>query len=58
LLNAGSLGNSRILKPETVALMGENHIGKLEAGVMKTVMPELTNDVDFSPAAPLRWGLG
>ena len=58
LLNGGSLRGARILKPETVALMGENHIGSLQAGVMLTAMPELANDVDLFPGAPLRWGLG
>jgi CubicO group peptidase (beta-lactamase class C family) len=58
LLNGGCLGGLRILKPATVALMGQNHIGSLRAGVMKTVMPELTNDVDLFPGAALGWGLG
>jgi CubicO group peptidase (beta-lactamase class C family) len=58
LLNGGSLRGARILKPETVALMGENHIGSLQAGVMQTAMPELTNDVNLFPDAPLGWGLG
>jgi CubicO group peptidase (beta-lactamase class C family) len=58
LLDGGGLRGSRILKPATVALMGQNHIGSLQAGVMKTVMPELTNDVDLFPGASLRWGLG
>jgi methyl acetate hydrolase len=47
-----------ILKPETVALMGENHIGGLQAGILKTNNPPLTNDVDLFPGQPVRWGLG
>ena len=58
LLNGGSLDGARILRPETVALMNENQIGELPAGVLKSCMPELTNDVDFFPGAQLRWGLG
>ena len=58
LLHAGRLGDARILKPETVALMNQNQIGDLPAGIMKSAMPELSNDVDFFPGAPLRWGLG
>jgi methyl acetate hydrolase len=58
LLHGGRLGDARILKPETVALMSRNHIGDLPAGIMKSSMPELSNDVDFFPGAPLRWGLG
>jgi methyl acetate hydrolase len=51
-------GGGGILKPETVALMGENHVGGLPAGVLKTNDPLLTNDVDFFPGQPVRWGLG
>jgi methyl acetate hydrolase len=38
--------------------MNRNHTGELPAGVLKTAMPQLTNDVDFFPGAPIRWGLG
>ena len=41
-----------------LALMGENHIGGLPAGILKTCAPELSNDVDFFPGATVRWGLG
>jgi len=51
-------GGGKILKPETVALMGENHIGELPAGVLKTNAPLLTNDVDLFPGQKMRWGLG
>jgi methyl acetate hydrolase len=51
-------GGKGIVKPETVALMGENHIGGLQAGVLKTNNPPLTNDVDLFPGQPVRWGLG
>jgi CubicO group peptidase (beta-lactamase class C family) len=58
LLHGGRLGDASILKPETVALMNQNQIGDLPAGIMKSAIPELSNDVDFFPGAPLRWGLG
>jgi methyl acetate hydrolase len=58
LLHGGSLTGVRLLRPETVALMGQNHIGDLPAGVMKTVNPARSNDVDFFPGAEVRWGLG
>ena len=58
LLMGGSLDGVRILQPETVALMAENQIGDLPAGVLQSVMPELSNDVDFFPGAGVRWGLG
>ena len=58
LLNGGSWNGARILKPETVALMYQNHTGNIPTGVLKTAMPALSNDVDFFPGAELRWGLG
>jgi methyl acetate hydrolase len=58
LLHDGTLKGTQIIKPATVAQMAENHIGALPAGVMKTAMPERTNDVDFFPGQPVRWGLG
>jgi methyl acetate hydrolase len=57
LLNQGSHNGARILKPETVALMGQNHIGDLEAGILKTQLPMRSNDVDLFPGISLKWGL-
>jgi CubicO group peptidase (beta-lactamase class C family) len=58
LLNGGRLRETRILRPESVALMSTNQIGSLEAGILKTTNPALSNDVDFFPGVRLRWGLG
>jgi methyl acetate hydrolase len=58
LLNGGRLRETSILRPETVALISENQIGNLEAGILKTTNPALSNDVDFFPGIQLRWGLG
>ncbi len=58
LLQGGQFDGVRILRPETVALMGQNQIGNIDAGVLKTTNPALSNDVDFFPRIPLRWGLG
>jgi CubicO group peptidase (beta-lactamase class C family) len=58
LLNGGSLDGAKILKAETVAMMAVNQIGNLQAGIMKTTNPALSNDVDFFPGTRLRWGLG
>lgn len=58
LLNGGALDGGRILKPETVALMNENHIGDLPAGIMRSFNAAVSNNVDFFPGAQLRWGLG
>src|SRR5216683_1517267 len=58
LLHGGSWKGARVLKPETVALMQQNHTGSIPAGIMKTQMPALSNDVDLFPGAQIRWGLG
>jgi CubicO group peptidase (beta-lactamase class C family) len=58
LLNGGSGNGARILRPETIAQMDENHIGEIPAGVLKTQMPERSNDVDLFPGARIRWSLG
>jgi methyl acetate hydrolase len=58
LLHGGSHNGARILKPETVALMNQNHTGSIPAGIMKTTNPARSNDVDLFPGAPIRWGLG
>jgi methyl acetate hydrolase len=58
LLHGGSLNGAQLLRPETVALMGQNHIGNIPAGILKTENPTRSNDVDFFPGAEIRWGLG
>ena len=58
LMQSGSLDGVRILRPDTVALMGQNQIDKLEAGVLRTTVPALSNDVDFFPGISLKWGFG
>jgi CubicO group peptidase (beta-lactamase class C family) len=58
LLHQGKFNGIQILRPETVALMSENHVGELEAGVLKANWPHLTNDVDLFPGQKVRWGLG
>jgi methyl acetate hydrolase len=58
LLHGGSWNGTRVLQPETVARMGTNQIGDIEAGVLKSYVPARSNDVDFFPGEPLRWGLG
>jgi methyl acetate hydrolase len=58
LLNGGSLRRESILRPDTVAMMSTNQIGNIEAGILRTANPALSNDVDFFPGVHLRWGLG
>jgi CubicO group peptidase (beta-lactamase class C family) len=57
LLNGGTLDGSRVLKPETVRLMGENHIGALNVTPMKTALPDASNDVELYPEQDKKWGL-
>jgi CubicO group peptidase (beta-lactamase class C family) len=58
LLNGGSLRGTTILRPSTVALMAQNQIGDIAAGILKTENPALSNDVDFFPGNRLRWSFG
>ncbi len=46
-----------MLKPETVALMGQNSIGHVEAGMMRPSLRELANDANFFPGTSQKWGL-
>jgi methyl acetate hydrolase len=58
MLNDGrSCDGEPVLKPATIALMGENSIGELKAGVLKSVMPEASHDLDFFPGMDQKWGL-
>jgi CubicO group peptidase (beta-lactamase class C family) len=58
LLRGGELDGARVLRPETVALMAENHIGALEMQPMPTAIPALSNDFHPFPEVPKNWGLG
>jgi CubicO group peptidase (beta-lactamase class C family) len=57
LLNGGELDGARILRPETVALMGQSHIGALEVQPMISGMPRISNDVELFPGMAKKWGL-
>lgn len=57
ILNKGRGNGNQVLKPETVALMGQNHIGDLTISKMTTVAPMYTNDVDLFPDMVKKWGL-
>jgi CubicO group peptidase (beta-lactamase class C family) len=57
LLNEGQLDGTRILQPETVALIHRNHIGDLEAGRLPSQVPERAHAFDLFPSMPIRWGL-
>jgi methyl acetate hydrolase len=57
LLNNGSFNGAQVLKAETVALMGQNHIGDLNVVTLKTIRPDLSNDANFFPQMQHKWGL-
>jgi CubicO group peptidase (beta-lactamase class C family) len=57
ILNKGKGNGNQLLKPETVALMGQNHIGELTMGKLTTAAPMYSNDVDLYPGMVKKWGL-
>ena len=58
ILNKGKGNGNQVLKPETVALMGQNHIGDLTMGKMTIGGADAyTNDVDLYPDIVKKWGL-
>jgi methyl acetate hydrolase len=57
IMHGGSYKGAQVLRPETVALMSENHIGPLEVSVFKTAAPGLSNDVELFPGMSKKWGL-
>jgi CubicO group peptidase (beta-lactamase class C family) len=57
LLNGGALDGARVLKAETVALMGQNHIGAVSVPALKTALPR-SADFTFIADGRDKWGLG
>jgi CubicO group peptidase (beta-lactamase class C family) len=57
ILNNGRGNDNQVLKPETVAMMGQNHIGELNMTKMCSALPDFTNDVDLYPDMVKKWGL-
>jgi CubicO group peptidase (beta-lactamase class C family) len=57
LMHGGELNGARILRPETVALMAQNHMGKLNVLPMQTFNPRMSNDVELFPGMDKKWGL-
>jgi methyl acetate hydrolase len=49
---------AQILQPKTVEMMAANQIGKLSAGKLKTVRPNISSDVDFHPGFKDGFGFG
>jgi methyl acetate hydrolase len=57
VLNKGKGNGNQLLKPETVATMGQNHIGELTMTKMTSAVAFATNDVDLYPDMVKKWGL-
>ena len=57
LLNGGTLDGVRVLKAETVALMGQNHIGAVSVPALKSALPR-SADFTFIADGRDKWGLG
>jgi CubicO group peptidase (beta-lactamase class C family) len=57
ILNKGNGNGNQVLKAETIATMGQNHIGELNVTKMVSAAPIYTNDVDLYPDQVKKWGL-
>src|SRR5262249_50235100 len=57
ILNKGQGNGNQVLRAETVAGMGQNHIGALNMTRMVSAVPEATNHVDLYPDMEKKWGL-
>jgi CubicO group peptidase (beta-lactamase class C family) len=57
ILNKGRGNGNQLLKPETVAMMSQNHIGDLNMTKMTSAVAFATNDVDLYPDMDKKWGL-
>jgi CubicO group peptidase (beta-lactamase class C family) len=57
LLNGGELDGARVLKSETVALMGQNAIGAVSVPALKSALPR-SADFTFIADGRDKWGLG
>ncbi|MGE4046655.1 MAG: serine hydrolase domain-containing protein [Acetobacteraceae bacterium] len=57
LMNGGELNGARVLRPETVALMGQNHMSDLNVLPMTSFNPRMSNHVELFPGMAKKWGL-
>jgi methyl acetate hydrolase len=58
ILNKGKGNGNQVLKPETIAMMSQNHIGEINMTKMISTAPPFSNDVDLYPDMAKKWGLG
>ena len=57
LRHGGQCNGARILRPATVAMMGENHMGALNVLPMVSYKPAMSNDVELFPGMDKKWAL-
>ena len=56
-LHAGQTeGGAQVLRPETVALMGQNQMGDTNVVNLKTADPASSLDAEFFPSMVKKWG--
>jgi CubicO group peptidase (beta-lactamase class C family) len=58
ILNRGTLDGATVLRPETVKLMGQNHMGDINVTKLATVASASSFDAEFFPGMVKKWGLG
>ncbi len=54
-LNEGAGEHGRVLKPETVRMALQNHLGEKKIKMMPGVIPALSNDAEFFPGLSKSW---
>ena len=58
ILNGGTLDGVRVLGADTIALMGQNHIGSVSVPAVETAQPERSMGFSFVNDGKDKWGLG
>ncbi|ANS31315.1 Beta-lactamase [Rhodococcus opacus] len=56
-LNDGEGEKERVLRPETVRMAVQNHLGELPVTPLPGVIPSLSNDAEFFPGISKSWSL-
>jgi methyl acetate hydrolase len=56
-LNDGNGEHGRVLKPETVRMAGQNHLGDKKIKLLPGVIRSLSNDAEFFPGLSKSWAL-
>jgi methyl acetate hydrolase len=57
LLASGTFDGVQVLRPESIPLLYANQVGDLEAGILPTFAPEMSNTANFFPAMRKKWSL-